>query len=211
MAAVLHVHEGIRRCASGSNNGSIDGERAMSIMLILVLLVATAGIFWALNHALARLTYVELVLTNGHRQNAGPVQQDAGTGMVQMSFQPDVAARVLPSNALALFASNTCVTCVRLIDELGAPDVALRTPLHSYFIGAKPSIAIPGEWSDRQQELFDEIGVPTTPYAVLITDGNVVAHGPVANPANLQALLQRGGAPDQLPVRLLGDQMADAS
>jgi len=179
-------------------------------MLIGVLLATAIGLFWALNHALARLTYVELVLTNGHRHEAGPLRQDAGTGTVQMSFQPEVASRLLPADGLALFASNTCVTCVRLIDELGAPDVNLKTSLHSYFIGSKPSVAVPGEWSDREQELFNDIGIPTTPYAVLVRDGKVTSHGAVANPANLQALLQRGGAPDQLPLRLLGDHMADA-
>lgn len=177
-----------------------------------VLIVALALLAWSLNHVLARLAWLEIALSSGLPQET-TVHRDAGSGQVSRVFSRDAAAKELP-DGLTIFASTSCITCTRIVDELGAEDVTLDEPLLILFSGAKPQIPIELDYQTGRQDTFDQLGIPATPYGVVIVDGKVASHGTMPDPQRVQSLLVTAGSRTRLPVRLLADfhaQDADAS
>lgn len=178
------------------------------VALVLVLIAAAAMIGWMFNHALARLAFIELAITSGVPTMAtmGTMSTsavDAGNGTTTTVFQPALAVEALDGDGIFVFASPSCLTCTMLIDELAAPDVHIDPTITVHYSGAKGMVDAPGPVLEHQQDLFDRIGVPATPYVVIIRSGEVAAHAAVANPRRFQSLLVAAELPDRLPVRLL--------
>lgn len=184
----------------------------MTLVLGIVLLGVLIVLAYLFNHALARLAFAEMALTNGLPTPSVEATQTSGGGH---GFQADVAAERLPATAINIFAHASCATCIRLVDELAAPDISLATPLHVYFDTIRPPLPRGSAIEHEQQhDLVDAISIPATPYAVVMVDGVVESHGTVPNPQRLQSLMVLGGLADRLPVRLLSsasDEMASAA
>jgi len=171
------------------------------------LLAAVAVLGWVFNHVLARLAWLEIAMSSGVPQEV-TAHQDAGSGQVSRVFSRDAAARSL-KDGLTIFASTSCVTCVRIVDELGADDVTLAEPLAVLFSGSKPGIPMELDYRTGQQDTFDQLGIPATPYGVVMVDGRVAAHGTIPDPQRVQSLLVTAGSTSRLPIRLLADFNAE--
>lgn len=170
------------------------------LSLGLLLAVAIAGIGIVLNHAIARMAFVEVALTNGLAPGAEP-----GVGVVMSPNRPfdaAEAARELPTDAITVFASSTCVSCVRLVDDLSDPSIEFGTELHFFFESDVPMVARRGEIHERQRDLIDELRVPALPYVVITVDGEAAAHGSVADTSRLESLMMLAGLSTRLPTRL---------
>lgn len=176
----------------------------MTLVLGLVLLGVLLVFAYLFNHALARIAFTEMALTNGLPTTTSEAAPSTSGGH---QFQPDVAAERLPPTAVNVFAHASCATCIRLVDELASPDVSIDTPLHVYFDTLRPPLprgsAIEHEY---QHDLVDAVSIPATPYAVITVDGEVASHGTVPNPKRLQSLMVLAGLSDRLPVRLLASE-----
>jgi len=173
----------------------------MILLLGLVLFGVLIALAYLLNHALARLAFAEMALTNGLPTTNVQAATVTPSGP---GFQSEVAATALPSTAISVFAHASCAACIRLVDELAASDVRLETPLHVYFDTIRPPLprgsAIEHEY---EHDLVDSLNIPATPYAVVTVDGAVESHGTVPNPQRLQSLIVLAGLKDRLPMRLL--------
>lgn len=184
------------------------------LVLLVFLAVALGTVGYMFNHALARLAFVELILTNG-LPPAEAVDGAPGDRPQLTVFQEEAAAELLdpvdrrltdePSpGTIAVFASPSCLTCTMLVDELAAPDVDIALPIVVYYSGEKGPVEAPGLVLEQQQDLFDRLGVVVTPYVVVVRNGEVAAHGAVPNLRRFQSLLVTASLDDRLPMRLLG-------
>lgn len=153
--------------------------------LAAVLLIPLGLLALGLNHLLARVGLIELALSQGRPQQTRP----SNTSEQPAAFDPIGAGKALPADSLNLFVSATCVSCARLVDELAEPDLAHPFELDLYFSERRSPLARRGRIHEDQAELFAELAVPVTPYAVLTRDGAVVTHGGVADLPALAALL----------------------
>lgn len=186
----------------------------MTLVLGLVLLGSLLGLAYLFNHALARLAFTEMALTNG-LPTATAQATPAAANATGPGFQADVAAERLPDTAVNVFAHASCATCIRLVDELAAADVSFDTPLHVYFDTIRPPLPRGSAIEHEQEhELVDSLSIPATPYAVVTVNGAVESHGTVPNPQRLQSLMVLAGLKDRLPMRLLSvatDEMPSAA
>lgn len=151
-----------------------------------VLFTAMVLLALALNHVLARVGIVELGLSQGHPPEPGPV---ADRAVGPEPFAADHAVVALPDNAVSLFVSATCVSCARLVDDLAAPELDLPFELDLFFSGHRSPLARRGTVHEDQSDLIAILGIPVTPYAVAIEEGQVEAHGAVADLEALSELL----------------------
>jgi len=184
----------------------------MTLVLGLSLLGVLVALAYLFNHALARIAFTEMALTNGLPTATSEAAPATASGH---SFQPDIAAERLPATAVSVFAHASCATCIRLVDELASADVTIDTPLHVYFDTIRPPVQRGSAIEhDQQHELVDELSIPATPYAVVTVNGSVEAHGTVPTPQRLQSLIVLAGLNDRLPMRLLSaatDEMSSAA
>lgn len=173
--------------------------------MVLVLLGVTALLAWLLSHAVARVAIVEITLSEGLATQRTQSHGDVHVAAPLRGFDTAAAGRVLEADSVNIFASSSCTTCVRLVDELGADDIALTLPLHLWFSSDAPHVAKSGTIHTDRQDLVDELHITATPYAVVVKDGVVASHGAVPRPRRLQSLLAMAGLQDRLPARLLSD------
>lgn len=170
------------------------------LALGVVLTAAIVGLGIVFNHSIARMAFVEAALTNGLAPAAEPVL--VGVVMSGRPFDAAEAASDLSATAISVFVSSTCVTCVRLVDDLADPAVDLTTELHLYFETDAPMVARRGEIHERQREFIERLRVPALPYVVITVDGSPVAHGAVPDTARLDSLMALAGLSDRLPKHL---------
>jgi len=154
-------------------------------VLAALLLVPLGLLALGLNHLLARVGLVEFALSQGRPQRPSPL---ATTEPIR-DFDTQRAAALLPPDSVSVFVSATCVACARLIDDLAAPDLTLPFDLDLFFADRRSPLARRGQLHEDQADLFGELAVPVTPYAVLTRAGTVAAHGGVADIDALGALI----------------------
>lgn len=178
--------------------------------IAVVLVIAMIGLGFVLNHLIARIAFVELALTYGRAlptdsrvQASADDTAASSVPPVDALFEPAVAAAVLPADAITLFVSSSCTTCVRLVDDLADPAIKFERPLHLYFESDAPIVARSGIIHERQSDFIDRLHVPALPYAVISVDGQAAAHGAVAEAARLDNLLALAGVDDRLPAHLV--------
>lgn len=173
----------------------------MMLALGLVLFAAIVGVGLILNHAIARVAFVEVALTNGLAPNPS-----AGTTVAVQPlrpFDPIEAATELPTDSISLFVSSTCTTCVRLVDDLADPAVALDSELNLYFEQDVPIVARRGTTHERMRPLIERLRVPAMPYVVITVDGEARAHGSVPSANRLDSLMTIAGLSSRLPRHLV--------
>ena len=149
------------------------------------LLVPLALLAVALNHLLARVGIIEFALSQGLPAMTTSVTDRPAV----QEFDETRAGAVLPPDSLNLFVSATCVSCARLIDDLAAPELDHPFGLDLFFSDHRSPLARRGQVHENQADVFADLAVPVTPYAVLTRDGEVLAHGPAADLDALSSLI----------------------
>lgn len=176
------------------------------LALGLVLFVALIAAGFVLAHVQARLAFVEIALTNGLAPRPSDHSGAAGAVQIERQFDPSAVEALADRDAVVLFASATCSTCVRLVDDLSAPEVPDDLDLQLYFEQDPPIVARRGTIHERQRDLIERLAVPALPYAVVLHDGRAAAHGPVPHIGRLDALLAAAGHRQRLPSALVGNE-----
>lgn len=142
--------------------------------------LALFGIFAIMQQVLSRVMYLEVALSQGV---PAPIVTDVAitvTPNPQSGFDTRHANEVLPCPAIVVFASATCTTCIRLVDDLGDPGLVVDAPLHVYFDREAPRVAHalsdPITVHDHADDIIDGCNTPALPYGIIMRDGAVVAH-----------------------------------
>lgn len=146
----------------------------------VIVAVALLGIFVVMQQVLSRVMYLEVALSQGVPAGTGVAVALSPTPPSGEGFATDRAGDVLPSDAVVVFASATCTTCIRLVDDLGDPNLVVDAPLHVYFDREAPSVArgLSGSVSviDHAEHIIDGCNTPALPYGIIMRGGAVAAH-----------------------------------
>jgi len=175
------------------------------VALGLVVLAAVLAVGAVLAHVQARFAFVEIALTNGL---APPAAGDADMRVpvqIETRFDPAAVEPLVGPDAVVVFVSATCSTCVRLVDDLSAPSVPDAIDFQLFFEQDPPIVARRGVLHERQRALIEQLAVPALPYAVVMSNGHAAAHGPVPHIGRLDTLMATGGHRHRLPSELASD------
>jgi len=143
-----------------------------TLVLVLVLAAALAGVGFALNHVYARVALVELALNEGLPPGHAPVAQ---------AQSPTIdAAQLLPAG-VHIFLSRSCHACQRLIDELDQTRLDSAASLHFRYLDRPRPIA--SSAADRNQatlvtndvSVAQSVGADPLPYTVAVGDLGLTA------------------------------------
>lgn len=144
-------------------------------LAVLAIGAGLGGLAVVVNHMIARLGLIEVVLNEGlppgyeaNAPNAGP--------------DPITSRRSL-DQGIHVFLSQRCHGCRRLVTELAERQISGATPISFYLVDharrwdPADTLARLGSVAIDQKELADRVGADPLPYAVAIGPDGLVAGG----------------------------------